>query len=84
MQYKNPLTSFREKCGLTRADAAVLLGLSYSFLAQVESGYSRPTRRLLGRLAELGVDGADFVAKWRSYVAARRRAIAARPAVAAD
>lgn len=84
MQHKNPLVDFRFARGLTRADAAVLFGLSYSFLAQIESGYTRPTPNLLGRLAEFGVDADVFMAKWYKYVAARRQVVKVRPAVAAE
>lgn len=69
---KNPLTEFRESCGLTRRELAVYLGFDYSLIYQVEHDYLAPTGPLLLRLAGVGVNGDEFMAKWHRYIAAKR------------
>ena len=71
----NPLITFRESRGASRALLARQLGVSYSSLAAVENGLTCnvPTRILAG-IRKLGGDPQEIQ---RAYVAWRREPVAA-------
>jgi transcriptional regulator with XRE-family HTH domain len=75
---RNPLIQFREACGLTATDTALLLNVPLPEVSQVERGVRRPSRRMLERLAALGQDPAAFAAAWRAFARMRRAAIERR------
>ena len=70
----NPLIAWRKAAGLTREDAAAALGISYSYLARLESDIRGPlSLRVLDGLAAVGVNAGEFRALWDLYMAGRQR-----------
>ena len=71
---QNPLRTWREVYGLSRARAAQALSISYSHLAHLESDYNENLGlRVLDGLAAAGVNPLEFRVLWAKYMAQRRR-----------
>jgi len=70
----NPLIAWRRAAGLTREAAATALGISYNYLAKLETDYHKSlSLRVLDGLAVVGVDAGEFRALWDLYMAGRQR-----------
>lgn len=53
---QNPLTNQREAMGLSRRDFALMYGLNYSLLGNVETGYAALPKNWEAKLAGSGID----------------------------
>ena len=71
---KNPLTEFRMKRGLSRAELAKLLRVTYSSVAMWERGYHQPPPKYLEKLAPYGFDVKGFDKVWDEYIEALAQA----------
>jgi len=62
---QNPITALRRQLGMSRADLALVTGLSYQTLRNAEQGYTQHINHICDAFADAGFDG-DILA--RDYV----------------